>query len=371
MDVLSSIVGMLSPLSIPLGSVATRKQQFAKVEPMSKYVTNKILTGNLDEHPATIRWRQLTSQPCVPKVIVVMKERRQDKPGKSAVYRLEGAGPSGVAIVAKRCRRAIAQLEHTIYTEILPYLPIPNLACYGVIDEPNAEFCWIFLEDAGDIPFTATSREQRLAAEYYLGRLHSSAAGITALMHLPDRGPDHYREHLRSAYDTLLSLFPTQTSTRGDRLVVHALREQCEFLELHWDRIKQICMHMPQTLVHGDFVEKNVRVRKEQNRIVLLPFDWESAGRGAPAADLALFRNGSASSPTLGYWSAVKEVWPHVTVVEMREWSAIGSLFRWLAALDWASIGSIPEYPAGTAAKKLGIYQSSVAALIESIGWTS
>ena len=37
---------------------------------------------------------------------------------------------------------------------------------------------------------------------------------------------------------------------------------------------------MPFTVVHGDFTEKNIRVRTTGTGIAILPFDWGNAGWG-------------------------------------------------------------------------------------------
>jgi aminoglycoside phosphotransferase (APT) family kinase protein len=53
-----------------------------------------------------------------------------------------------------------------------------------------------------------------------------------------------------------------------------------------WPHLEAICERFPPTLVHGDFVEENLRVTAENGHRRLVPLDWEKAGWGVPAVDL-------------------------------------------------------------------------------------
>src|SRR2546423_531351 len=104
----------------------------------------EVLTENLLEHPAVRAWSQLSCERVAPDSIQVLKRKQ-----KSAAYRLVGARPNGTAIIAKRCQTATARVERAIYESFLPQMPLPALACRGFVPEPEGEFCWLFLDDAG------------------------------------------------------------------------------------------------------------------------------------------------------------------------------------------------------------------------------
>jgi hypothetical protein len=129
-----------------------------------------------------------------PNFIELLSERR-----KSCVYRLDGVGPGGTAVIAKRSRAGEAHVEQTIYEEVLPDLPISSLTFYGVVDEPGTEFRWLFLEDAENADFTYFSEQHRKLAARWLGLMHVCAERVFAVSRLPDRGPQHYLDHLHSS----------------------------------------------------------------------------------------------------------------------------------------------------------------------------
>jgi aminoglycoside phosphotransferase (APT) family kinase protein len=111
---------------------------------------------------------------------------------------------------------------------------------------------------------------------------------------------------------------------------------------------------MPCTVVHGDFVPKNVRVARRAGRLVVLPFDWETAGWGPPAADLASFQKGIRPDLT-HYANAVAGAWPGLGIDDLMAMSDLGRLFRVLAAIDWASVG-LTDRSAGYAAEELDYF---------------
>jgi hypothetical protein len=87
---------------------------------------------------------------------------------------------------------------------------------------------------------------------------------------------------------------------------------------------------MPQTLVHGDFIKKNVAVRSSQDGIIFLPFDWEKAGWGIAAEDIS-----RVDIPT--YWSTVRDYWPGLRAKSLERLANVGKVFRCLVFLDWVA----------------------------------
>src|SRR5256886_7050263 len=110
---------------------------------------------------------------------------------KSNVYRLEGVGQAGSAVIAKRCRTAVAQVERTVYEDILAGLPVASLRYYGFVDEPDAAFGWLFMEEAGGADYSNLLPEHRARAGRWLGLLHAAAAGVGARGRLPEIGRAH------------------------------------------------------------------------------------------------------------------------------------------------------------------------------------
>jgi hypothetical protein len=248
---------------------------------------------------------------------------------KTAVYRLVRVGEGGTDVIAKRCQQSTALIERTVYEEILPNLPLPMLHYYGSIAEPNGEFCWLFLEDlSGDEKYQPHLEEHRVAAARWLGIMNRSASGLAAAACLPERGPEHYLNLLRSARDIILSNLANPALKADDLALLKTLVAHCEHLSGLWSRLTSICEGMPQTLVHGDFIKKNVGVRTGQDGLIFLPFDWEKAGWGVPAEDIS-----RVDIPT--YWSTVQDHWPELSIQALERLANVGKIFRCLVFLDW------------------------------------
>lgn len=156
--------------------------------------------------------------------------------------------------------------------------------------------------------------------------------------------------------------------------VLRGLVTQCDALEGRWGRVQQECERMPRTLVHGDFVVKNVRVRAGPVGPALVPLDWELAGWGPPAPDLVqslLTARVASVSPDLGaYGGAVREAWPHLEGPDLHRMAGLGRVFRLLAMTDWLSAKL--AYPwVDKALAGLSIYHAELAAALRAGGWTS
>jgi thiamine kinase-like enzyme len=332
---------------------------------MSTSVPNERIFTNLLEHPAVVAWRELRPKRLVPDSIEVLKTHR-----KSAIYRLEGVGSGGTAVIAKRCRTASAAIERTIYEEILPYLPVASLHFYGLIDGADDEFDWLFLEDAGEERFSPASEEHRTLAAQWLGRMHSTAARLAAAARLPDRGSNHYLEHLRYGRDTIRRNLTNPVLTADDRATLEAIMAQCDVLEQGWSQIERVCADMPLTLVHGDFRSKNARIGREESGKRLFALDWETAGWGVPAADLAP-THGLSSSPQIDlstYESIVREYWPGVDLPAIRQLVTLGTIFRRLAAISWESLGLAYEWREKPMTS-MQVYQAQLAEALQTLPW--
>ena len=155
---------------------------------MPKHATIKIVRTDLHEHPAVRAWRELQSVPVEPERIEILKGKlpKQTERTKRFVCRLVGVGPSGSAIIGKRCWHSNAVIENTIYADILPHLPVPSPDYYGMLEETNGEFCWLFLEDAGEQEYSTLNGEHRELIAQWLGLMHASATHVDAPACLPD-----------------------------------------------------------------------------------------------------------------------------------------------------------------------------------------
>jgi phosphotransferase family enzyme len=293
---------------------------------MKDLIPREILTANLLEHPATRAWNELQPDPVEPVEIQTLKQTN-----KSAIYRLACAGCGGSNVIAKRCHAGTAATERMIYDQVLGCLPLPALRCYGVLQDTNPEFTWLFVEDAGIQPYRPELPEHGTLLAEWLATLHAASGDLAAASLLPDRGPAHYRAHLQAGRDRILHCFDNPVLTADDRELLTTLVAQSNFLEAHWDTIERICKPTPRALVHGDLKEKNLRVRKTDGALALLCFDWETAGWGVLGPDLIK----CAALPH--YHSVAKTKWPDLKPDELETIFHIGILFRTLAKMHWES----------------------------------
>lgn len=284
----------------------------------------------LERHPAVAAWQSLGKGCSEPEGVEIVEETI-----KSTVYRLLGAGEGGSAVIAKRGRSEGLRVERTIYLRVLSGLPVPTLRYHGFLEDGDGA-CWLFLEDAGGHCYSTRRAGHRALAGRWLGAVHEAVdTGLQA--ELPDRGPDYYLEHLRSGRATILRNLTHPELDADERAILEATARQCDLLESWWGQIEWFCDAMPRTLVHGDFVQKNARIRDGRAGAELLILDWEFAGWGVPAPDLAQGRGGALNPDLTTYWSAVQALWPGLELDDVAELANHGEVFRSLAAISWES----------------------------------
>ncbi len=268
---------------------------------MSQTLT-EILPANLLEHRAVQAWRQFGNQYAELHSIQILKHHP-----KTAVYRL--TGPSSVAptLIAKRCYTRTAEVEQLVYQRLLPQLALPALRCYGFIREPAGDYSWLFLEDALGLEYSSLCDAHRVLAGKWLAALDWAALDCGRLPGLPDRDCGYYRDELRLVAASIQQLLTNPVVPAEDLPVLRIVASQCDVIETHWDDIEEWCGGFPRTIVHGDLVAKNVRVYSTPLSTALLVFDWEVAGWGVPATDLAQSIGWTVSPNLIAYQQALAD----------------------------------------------------------------
>ena len=333
---------------------------------MSRPITTEVLPQRLTEHRAAQAWSRLALGTAEPERIEILKLRN-----KSAVYRLIGVGPGGGSVIAKRSRSATVSIEGTIYRDFLPDAQPQALRYYGTAEEPDGEFCWLFIESADGEDYEIRNPRHRALAGRWLGEIHRAAGRTDLATRLPRREPDDYLERVRECRSTFL-LHLGNPELRGDDLLT--LREMvsyCDELESHWDELESWCRHATRTLVHGDFAAKNVRVRSGSAGPAFLVFDWECAGWGVPAADLAQFLGRTVSPDLAAYCTALQSSFAARTLLAAMRIARCGDFFRLIDDIQWAnsSLGFGPYLTLIKPMSYLQSYKGRLAALLRAAGW--
>jgi hypothetical protein len=267
---------------------------------MSDHASKEVLPANLADHRSVKAWRLLEPGSPAPERIEILKLKT-----KSAVYRLAGVGPGGSAVIAKRCRAATAAMERTIYDEFLADLPLPALRCHGFV--PDGDFGWLFVEDAGRHAYSPDHGEHRALAGRWLGTIHRTPLSPAFQARLPDRGPGHYLQSVRSARATMLEHVDSPVLSADEAAPMRTVIAQCDVIEAHWEELEKFFEGWPRSLVHGDFVIKNLKLRNGVADPALLVYDWEMSGWGVPATDLAQSLGRCASPDLETYCAALKQ----------------------------------------------------------------
>ena len=176
--------------------------------------------------------------------------------------------------------------------------------------------------------YLSNSAAHRMIGAKWLAMLHTISADLPAYLSLPDRTPKYYLWVLRSARDTMLENVGSPAFKPADLMLLETILGHFDVVEFHWNKLEEFCDEIPLTIVHGDFVSKNLRLRSGPNGDELLVFDWGTAGYGVPASDL-----GGVDIPV--YQSLVRQSWPHLDIQKARQLLVTGKVFRLLAAIRW------------------------------------
>ena len=296
------------------------------------------------QHPATEAWRRLAGTASAPSGVEVLKET-----SKSSVYRLIGIG-----IIAKRAQALTARVERAIYQDILPGLPVSSLRFHGFLPDQDPNISWLFLEDSGGVACAFDNATQLVHASRWMAQLHLSAAKLAAPAALPARRFDDNLTEMHTARSTIRENLGNPALSAKDRAVLDTIVGLCDHVDSQRRRIAERCAGIPETLVHGDFHAKNVHLGGETDKPGLYVFDWEYAGWGLPAVDVAELDLEAYRGVAGGAWASL-------------EWLAdLGRLIQAISAIAWAST----HLPFATAEKgmlKLRSYPADLRAALAAV----
>ena len=334
----------------------------------------------LAAHPAAVAWSSLGG--AQPRQVEVLKASRRRR---DAVYRLAGAGPGGAPVIAKICKRKTAEVETVVYEELLPRLPMPALRYYGKVRDDDKQHWWLFLEDAGGEGYSPANPEHRRLAARWLAAVQLRATEFLKDADLPDRGPRHYLVHLLSSRAEIDRQVRLRNAPPSDSLVLLDLLSKLDVLEARWGELANFCDTLPHTLVHGDFVSRNLRIVHDGTKTGLGIFDWETGGRGVQSPDLAQllapqraelarlhqskrFHRFAASPCLETYRSELAGSAAALDVETLERSAAVGGLFRCIAAIDWICMEATADW---CPTDDLRVYSEWLGHAMRVAGWST
>jgi hypothetical protein len=267
---------------------------------------------------------------------------------KSAVYRVVLEGTPRSAVV-KRSSASLGNAERVLYESVLPELSVRTPRFFGSWEDGGAT--WLVLEDVGD-ELPRADAATGAAVSIWAASLHLEGLDFGTGVTLPGRGAAHFAERLSNARWSLQDRLERSDLDAEARSVIELAVARCDVLAGRWPEIERLTAQFPETIVRGDLAEENVRIVRTGGTSVLVPFDWEKAGWGCPALDLALADDDV-------YYAATRERFG-ASAEEFATLAVVGAILRVLVHA-WAT----------KPVHKVARYERRLTRLMEEAGWSS
>jgi len=237
------------------------------------------------------------------------------------------------------------------------------------VEEPDGQSWWLFLEEATGEMYSPLNPEHRALAARWLAAVHRLGCDPDLKRRLPDQGPEQHLQMLRSCRAKVREYLDNPSLPPDGPAVLQTVVDQCDVLEARWTELEAICQ-VPRTVIHGDFVSKNLRVRPSAEGPQLLVFDWEYAGRGVPNTDLAQF-TGHTASPDLVVYRRCLESRTITDDAQVQLLADCGKLFRIVDIMHWAALSLVQGPPAFLLGRvcELSVYSQRMACALREVGW--
>lgn len=192
-------------------------------------------------------------------------------------------------VIAKHCPAEDAEREHLAYHDMLPNFGIIGPNSFELIHDDNKHRSWLFIEHIGGRLYDASDKDHQLLAGKWHAKLHTAGSRHSNVFNVDNRASEHYRTFVDTSIQILSHQCENNDLTKQERELLKRIHDFCTTLKGHWPAIETFCKSMPQTLMHGDFKEDNMRVFDTDRGLEIIAFDWANSGSGAPGLDIAKF----------------------------------------------------------------------------------
>ena len=257
--------------------------------PRRERVRSRSAAPDVPEHPAVAAWLSLGG--AKPRHVTVLKSKRFRKRG---VYRLEGAGPGGSPVIAKICKRKTAEVESAVYEELLPGLPCRAFATTAMSPTrtgSTAGSSWRTRAPSAIGPWSRSTGAWPHAGSRRCSFMRRSSCRPRTCR-TGDRGTTWSTSSTPAKRSA--GTCAGQEAAADGPVVLADLLSKLDAARVALGRAGAFCATLPQTVVHGDLVPKNLRILRDG-----AASGWPSSTGRQPASGFRLPTWRSCWSPSV------------------------------------------------------------------------
>jgi len=299
-----------------------------------------------EAHPVTLEspasaWERMTGEtPGQVQVTLLRPLSLGQKRVKLYAFKVDGL-IYNCSVIALRCRVGRVASERRLFSEVLPGIGVSAPRSFGWTPDPDPGMAWHFIEFLNPWDPTLSPESNEAAMAQWVGSLHARG-GPRVDDGLDTRDADHFGSLLARAIADLEAMMDPLRAIGGplETAGVVPLLAQLQVIQARWPDLFAELSSMPQTLVHGDLKPANVGVRLTSGKAVLVPYDWENAGRGPIAVDLWV---PSVQRNPHSYLAHLNGAF-RITRRELDRMVELGELLRAIDAIGWVAVADTPAH---------------------------
>jgi hypothetical protein len=246
--------------------------------------------------------------------------------------------PDGMLQQAKQVRPLIAgtaSREIYVYREILAEAALGTAVCYSTATYTGRQSNWLLLEEVdGQELYQIGDFGRWQDVSRWLARMHGHLAEDTVNKCDVALLEEYDESYWIGWIDRALGVLAHRESTRHDAIQ----QVRLPWLETHCRQAASRVGRLPATVVHGEFYASNVLIQRSNDDMRICPIDWETAGIGTGAIDVAALTSGRWSEAqkqdlAMAYFDALQQ--------DQSAWADFGDFLaavnncRLLLAMKW------------------------------------
>jgi hypothetical protein len=260
-------------------------------------------------------------------------DNRKDK---REVFRFRNAGPDGVHVIAKRCQNhSKTRKEVAVYEQMLPQIPVATPLFYGSFQERDSNCLWLFIEDVNGMVYDPSNTVHRQLAGAWLATLHTYAADCTPISNVTEERPDFDLRCIRIARSVIMKWMSNPRLRKHDVKILQTILKRCKFLDSHREAMQELYNQLPLTLVHGDFRQDNMQVRRGPECIELVVFDWGYTRWETPLPDITKMLGYVVAPDVDAYCQIVQRRWPEMSPSMIQRLGFLNEVFVASESIRW------------------------------------